>query len=588
MAPTDVLLYVVQPVNTFWLMYAITLVSGVLFLFVWGLRQKYPPASWIAIVSAVLVFFVVGLKLFAYTWGEWGLIFTGSLPEAKHVKYVPGGLLLVAVGILLVRRSLKFSAPVFDGMVLFLPLLGAFQRVGCFLNGCCYGTVTDVPWAVHYAWPSALFFKHYDQGLLEAGQSASLGVHPTQLYTIVGNLIVLGILLWTRRRFRAPGSRTIFAMLLLGGFRFVLEFLREPGNTLWAQTYWQSLNLLQWAILLLMGVFGYILWHKERAVQPAVVAMPQEQLLRSTGVLLFLFLLLWQVRSIMDGMELLLMYPFLIGALTFMGIRLFHEITTPVSRSIVASLLFIAFLSMSQTVPQAAQDAGEQKNKGWFSFGPSGGIGAYEEVHYNCEGKVVGRDKRDFTVYGGSASWHYIPRTDRHLEVGIRSYHIQDLINHKSYYDYNYDYRFTNFNPFVSYDMKYFGGSLGLIYTKEIEGYVGGAKLDPSFSVWGGRRDKIYAEMDLFNRYSYVGPTGSFQIGLGFALDGCNSNVIRAGLAVSQVEREGVYLGGEWLINRDVTLVPMFTYSGYPAFSINMQWHLGKNRWTPVKEMPVR
>jgi prolipoprotein diacylglyceryltransferase len=589
MAPIDSLLFVVKPVNIFWLTYSVTLLSGIFFMVVWGLRQKYPPATWISLVAAVMVFFVIGLKLFAYSWAEWVMIFTGRLSEASHMKYAPGGLLLVALGIVVVRRFLKFSAPVFDGMVIFLPLLGAFQRMGCFLNGCCYGTVTDVPWAVHYAGPSALFFNHYDQGLLEAGQTASLGVHPTQLYTIVGNLIVLGILIWTRRRFRAPGSRTLFALLLLGGFRFVLEFFREPGNTLWAQTYWQSLNLLQLAILLLMGVFGYILWRKERSGQKAVIAIPAEQLLRSTGVVLFLFLLLWQVRSIMDGMELLLLYPFLIGALAFLGIRLFHEITTPVSRGVVASMLFIAFLSMSQTVYHAAQEGDEQRNKGWFSFGPSGGVGAYEEVSTNCSGDVIGRDRRDFTVYGGSASWHYMSRADRHLEAGIRSYYIEDRINHEYYYD----KRFMSFNPFVSYDMKYAGGSLGLIYRKEIPpeevpGYEGGIKFFPSFSIWAGKRDLVFAEMELWNRYSYVGPAGVFQIGMGFPLGEFNSNVIRAGLAVNADSRTGVYLGGEWLIKRDVTLAPMFTYNRYPSFSINMQWHLGKNRWTPVKKMPVK
>ncbi len=587
MVPTNVLLFVVQPVNIFWLMYSITMVSGILFMLVWGLRQKYPPASWIAIVSAVLVFFVVGLKLFAYSWAEWGLIFTGSLAEAKQVKYAPGGLLLVAVGILLVRRSLKFSAPIFDGMVLFLPLLGVFQRVGCFLNGCCHGTVTDVPWAVQYAWPSALFFRHYDQGLIEAGQSASLGVHPTQLYTIVGNLIVLGIILFMRKRFRSPGSLTIFAMLLLGGFRFVLEFFREPGNILWAQTYWQSLNLLQWVILLLMGVFGYVLWRKERGAKSVAITLSEEQLLRSTGVVLFLFLFLWQLRGIMDGMELLLMYPFLTGALAFMAFRLFHEITTPVSRGIVASMLLVAFLSMSQTVYQAAEDTGDQKNRGWFSFGPAGGLGAYEEVHTNCEGEIVDRYKRDFTIYGGTASWHYMPRTDRHIEIGIRSYHVQDRINH----EYPSNYRFTNFNPFVRYDMKYFGTSLGFIYNNERkqedieDGSVGEPFLIPSISAWGGKRDLVFGELDIFNRYSYVGPVGNFQIGMGFALGGFNSNLVRIGLALNQETRAGFYLGGEWLINRDVTLAPMFTIGRYPAFSINMKWHLGKNRWTPVKEM---
>jgi prolipoprotein diacylglyceryltransferase len=148
------ILFVINPANLFGLIYATTLVLGIVYFAFSGFRQKYPTGSWVAITASVLVLFVIGIKVFVYTPVEWVRILMGTHHDIAYIKYVPGGILLVALGILLLKRFLGFRASVFDGFVLFLPLLGAFQRVGCFLNGCCYGTQTELPWAVKYSWPS--------------------------------------------------------------------------------------------------------------------------------------------------------------------------------------------------------------------------------------------------------------------------------------------------------------------------------------------------------------------------------------------------------------------------------------------------
>ena len=50
-----------------------------------------------------------------------------------------------------------------------------FGRLGCFMNGCCYGKACSLPWAVHFP------FDHETHGL---------GVHPTQIYESIGNLLI--------------------------------------------------------------------------------------------------------------------------------------------------------------------------------------------------------------------------------------------------------------------------------------------------------------------------------------------------------------------------------------------------------------
>lgn len=75
----------------------------------------------------------------------------------------------------------------------------AFGRMGCFLNGCCHGAATQLPWAVRF--PA----DHVSGG----GP-----VHPTQLYDAAWALALYAALAWGYRRKRFDGQ--IFALFLAG------------------------------------------------------------------------------------------------------------------------------------------------------------------------------------------------------------------------------------------------------------------------------------------------------------------------------------------------------------------------------------
>jgi phosphatidylglycerol---prolipoprotein diacylglyceryl transferase len=74
-----------------------------------------------------------------------------------------------------------------------------FGRIGCLLNGCCYGRECHLPWAIHF--PS----EHETHGL---------PVHPTQIYDSLLNLGLYVALAWLFRRKKFDGQ--IFAMYLMG------------------------------------------------------------------------------------------------------------------------------------------------------------------------------------------------------------------------------------------------------------------------------------------------------------------------------------------------------------------------------------
>jgi len=111
--------------------------------------------------------------------------------------------------------------PALDGD-LFAPALAAGEavgRIGCFLNGCCYGQPTRVPWAC------------YQHDALR---------HPTQLYTMAWCLAMF-VLLW-RWRDRLPREGDLFRRYLVmwGLGRFVIEFWRDSG------TMAMGLSAAQW------------------------------------------------------------------------------------------------------------------------------------------------------------------------------------------------------------------------------------------------------------------------------------------------------------------------------------------------------
>jgi phosphatidylglycerol:prolipoprotein diacylglycerol transferase len=96
-----------------------------------------------------------------------------------------------------------------------------FTRIGCFLNGCCFGIPSTLPWAV-------TFPRDCVAGSSPVGGQA---LHPTQIYS---SLFGLALFLFLQKRLNVPHRRgDIFALYLIfsGGFRFGIDFIRFYENS---------------------------------------------------------------------------------------------------------------------------------------------------------------------------------------------------------------------------------------------------------------------------------------------------------------------------------------------------------------------
>lgn len=102
-------------------------------------------------------------------------------------------------------------------------------RIGCFLNGCCYGRPSDLPWAVVYPAGSGPYHDHLAAGLITSG-STSLPVHPTQLYEALFAFALFVLLLFLRSRWRREGSLTAVFFISYPAFRFFNEFFRADDR----------------------------------------------------------------------------------------------------------------------------------------------------------------------------------------------------------------------------------------------------------------------------------------------------------------------------------------------------------------------
>jgi len=158
-----------------------------------------------------------------------------------------GGLLFgfLAIAVFAKRARVKLL----DFMDLAAPAVlvaHAIGRVGCLLNGCCYGGHCDLPWAIHV---------HGEQGLY----------HPAQIYDALMNLAGLPILLAFERRGRLPGRSAALFFVVHGTARFIYEFWRA-GTT---STTIPGLPLTQAHVValavVLLGV-GLWVWAARRSV----------------------------------------------------------------------------------------------------------------------------------------------------------------------------------------------------------------------------------------------------------------------------------------------------------------------------------
>ena len=109
-------------------------------------------------------------------------------------------------------------APLADLAAPGIILAQAIGRVGCTINGCCYGVPSSLPWAVVWTHPNTY-------------APLGIAVHPTQVYELLWDLLVFAILWWLLRgRLKPSGSLFAAYLALYSLGSFLIRFLRGDVN----------------------------------------------------------------------------------------------------------------------------------------------------------------------------------------------------------------------------------------------------------------------------------------------------------------------------------------------------------------------
>lgn len=154
--------------------------------------------------------------------GIQGLVWYGSLA---------GGV----IPFLIYLRKKKLPVwPIADIFAPFVALGYALVRIGCFLEGCCYGKVTSS--ALGVVFPTIDTYLRY----------------PTQLFSSALNFVLFLVLIWLYPRRKFPGQVFITYIIGYSVYRFIVEYFRESlimmGPISLGQVY--TLGLLAVGIIL--------------------------------------------------------------------------------------------------------------------------------------------------------------------------------------------------------------------------------------------------------------------------------------------------------------------------------------------------
>jgi len=259
------------PVRGYGAMLLVAAMAGTWLSIVRGRSMGFDADTILALGMEVFLWGIVGARLFyvieyhdqffaaGRSWPEslmavlnvaaGGLVVFGSLPTAALAAWRFAS-----------RRGLslpRLADCIAPGLLVGL----AIGRIGCFLNGCCYGGACDLPWAVRFPPDSPPWLDQAARGLLPAvaadgGRPWSLPVHPAQLYAAIDAAILAVLACLATPLARRDGQVFALVLTLHPISRLMLEAIRvdEPP------ALGTSLSISQLVSLVLLAAAAGLWW----------------------------------------------------------------------------------------------------------------------------------------------------------------------------------------------------------------------------------------------------------------------------------------------------------------------------------------
>ena len=210
-------------IHSYGLLLAVAFLIAIQLFLMRGRARGLPEDRLSTLSLWLLVLAIIGGRLLfvATHWDEYKVdpLAIFRLWEGGLILY-GGYALAIAGGIVYVRRAGLPVWRVGDAAAPSMAIGVGIGRLGCFMNGCCYGVPTTLPWGIKFppeSYSSAVF----------PGET----LHPSQLYMSGAGFLLFFVLLALDRKRRFDGWLFWSYIAMDAALRFLIDFTRYYDET---------------------------------------------------------------------------------------------------------------------------------------------------------------------------------------------------------------------------------------------------------------------------------------------------------------------------------------------------------------------
>jgi len=211
--------------RSYGLLLALSFLLGILFAGKRFKRMGGDPAKLVDLTVVIIIASIIGSRLFyvVFHWDEFAgrpLDIINPLNNSQGIGIaglaMDGGLVLaVLCGWAFLRLTRQPVLITLDALGPSFALGIFLTRLGCFLNGCCFGTPYSGSLSVVFPQDSPAGWVYPD-----------IPLHPAQLYNALGGLVMLGLLISLERFKTFQGFTFLLTLIFYGLLRLIVDFFR--------------------------------------------------------------------------------------------------------------------------------------------------------------------------------------------------------------------------------------------------------------------------------------------------------------------------------------------------------------------------
>lgn len=215
-------------------------------------KLKYSKRYIGVVLTSIVSSFIIGARVFNYIVNYKEYVKAGNrIWEFGFWGFsLYGGLIGTLLAVVVIHRVIRKDFWLFlDYSCIPFSIAFIMMRIGCFLNGCCYGKFTKLPWGIPLSER-----KQATLAFIIGKQSAfNLRVHPTQVYELLCVLVVLPIIIRLVKKNIKSGLVAIGFFIYFTLIRLIILPLRDLPYSNSILTYYYP------GFYVLLIIFGIIM-----------------------------------------------------------------------------------------------------------------------------------------------------------------------------------------------------------------------------------------------------------------------------------------------------------------------------------------